>query len=866
MAKKTGKGRSGLPLGIGIFLLIFFLVAATAGTAVVLTLFAGQESAHEEVVDDVVGSLSVQSSFQQHRYRQLQLITRIFSTDLTLPVLLAEAAEERDAVKVLDLVSEYQNILNFDLAVVLDQGGQLLARTDDPKAEPVDLSGLSLVALGIQEEIAYGILQEGDDLYHAAAVPLEHDFELYGYVVAGFAIDDALALQIGRISGTSVAYIANSPTGPTVVASNLESGAPADLVTALRTQADALNRVNRGNTVDGVELEWGGGRYLAALSPLKDAAGETVGAGLALTSLDQKLTGYRLIRFAVLGVGAVALLVGALGAQLLSRTARGPMRRLAETAERVGGGDLSTPVEAPAGGDAARVAQALDLVRSDLREKASLEGFVGQLARALPEPARGGGEAVRPQTRKTALVAVDMRRFANPKIGYDAEESLGRFARDLRRISTSVEAQRGKIESVFGHRVLASFEGEGAAMHALSAATEILKELSERENVFDEPEPPAVVATSGNVVAGTITGAGGSRDALAGLPLQQLESVLRESTPGELFLAKPIFAELAGVFQQAGIQISPQRGLMSPQPLYVVGLQAAAQVTGVELEATAASFPGERASLSEVVPGAVIGGRFELLAEIGAGRLGVTWKARDRDRDQYLALKILKPEIVADENQLGRLRTVIRQWRSISHPNLVAIYDFAEAGGLPYISSEFVRAMSLRFVLEKSRQVPPLAGVALARQILRGLAEAHREKLLHGGLEPADVLVEPSGRVKLKDFGLAPPAAAGVAVVGSPEYLAPEQLEGRAGEARSDLYACGAIFYEILTGEVPFSAPTPQELRQKVLSADAPPPSGSNADVPAKLDEIVLRLLAKTPEGRYASAEEALEALESVRG
>lgn len=867
MATQSGKRKLGLPLGLGIFFIIFLIVLATVGTAVALTLFSGQENARRDEVANLVGSLSVQTAFQQGRYRQLQLISRIFSTDPLLASYLAEAAQQRNVAKVFDLVSEYQNILGFDLAMVLDARGLLLARTDDPRAVGADFSQHALVSVALKEEIAFGVWQQGDKLYHAVAVPLVRNFDIVGYVISGFAINDALALQISRTSDVAFTYLAILPEngGPTVVASTLEPGDREALIGALRRQGEAIGRVNRGNTVDGVELSWNGTQYLVALQPLQDADAANVGAAVAVSSLDEKLAGYRQIRWAMLGVGAVALAGGLALALLLARGAQRPARLLADAAERASGGDLETPPPA-LGGDAGRAAAALGGLLGQLREKRALESFLGHVSRALPEPAKTGA-ALRPQAQKVALLAIELRRFANPKVGYDAEESLGRFGRDLRRIETAVAARKGHVVALFGHRVLASFDGEASAQRSLAAAAELLHQLSERENVFDEPEPPAVVLTLGNVVTGTVPMAGQSQTAVAGITVQQLESLLREAMPGELYLSKQHFAELVNAFHQAGVEIVPRRGVVSPQPLYVVPLDVAARMTGVELKTSAATgFPGERVSLSDLTAGATIGGRFELLAELGAGRLGTVWKARDRERGDFVALKLLKPEIVADRAQLDRLRTVIRQWRAIAHPNLVAIYDFAEAGGLPYLSSEYVRGMSLRQVLEKSRQVPWLAGLAIARQIFTGLGAAHREKLVHGGLKPEDVLVEPAGKVKLMDFALAPPFnPAALVFLGPPDYLAPEQLEGRPVDARTDLYAAGVILYEMLTGKVPYAAANPHELRLKLLEEDPAPP-GRIVELPPALEAVVLRCLAKTPEGRYGSAAEALGELGRVGG
>ena len=765
MARKAGgkqsvapKGRSGtkIPLGLWIFLIIALLVLVTAGGTLVVTQILGDRSARQAAAKALDSNHSTRTVLQQQRHRQLQLISRIFATDRLLTSFLVEAPSTRDPAAIFDSLEEYQNLLGFDLAVVLDKSGTVLARTDDPEASGEDLSADPLLAVALQEKQAFGTWSQGEDLYHAATQQLVRNFDQVGYIIVALSINDALARQIQRISDADTVLV-NSSTGLAVAASTLAPTAAAELISSLRLQGDVLASVTqRGETASAVEVSVQGRDQIAFLAPLRDAGNTPVGMAVAVTTFEQRFADYRKLQLLLIGLGVGSLIVGLLLSQILARRAAGPLAQLAAATEQAGRGDFSAVLPPTAAGDAGRLRAALDDLFSNLNGRRALEFQVGRVHRYLPEPARGSS-LERAQARDSVLLAVEMRRFSKPKLGYDPEEALGRMTRDLSRISTAAGAQQGRLEAVFGHRVLALFDGDGAPFRALAAATEILHLLSERENVFDEPEPPVVALANGPVVVGPVVWGDQPSTGVAGLPIQQLESLLREAAPGEIYFSKDFYTQLAQTFQQAGVKVRAQRGLLSPQPVAVLSGELAARATGYQPEAQASSFPGDRKSLSDVRPGAILGERFEVLAELGAGRMGALFKAQDRDLGDLVVLKMLKPEVVADTVRFEHLKQLIGQARNLRHPNVLAVLDFAETDGLPYLAIEYARGMTLRYLLARGGKMTPAAGVYLARQLGSGLHAAHQEGLLHLGLKPENVLVEPQGHARLMDFGLAPP-------------------------------------------------------------------------------------------------------------
>ncbi|MEO1087496.1 MAG: cache domain-containing protein, partial [Acidobacteriota bacterium] len=263
--KKSRKGtrpapkksvRRGPPLGLLIAGLVALAVVVTAGAAIVVSSSAGERAARLTVATDLGGSQAVQTAFQQQRYQRLNLISRIFATDQVLTSYLAEAAQKRDEAAILASVEEYQNLLTFDLAVVMDRNGVVLTRTDSRSATQEDLSSTPLVAVALEESKASGVWQQGEQLFHAVAVPLVRQFELVGYIAVAYAINDTLAVQTKRAGGAETVFLANAATGPSATASTLDDGKTASLIDALRRAGDVLNRViDRGETASDVELD-----------------------------------------------------------------------------------------------------------------------------------------------------------------------------------------------------------------------------------------------------------------------------------------------------------------------------------------------------------------------------------------------------------------------------------------------------------------------------------------------------------------------------------------------------------------------------------------------------------------------------------
>ena len=253
-------------------------------------------------------------------------------------------------------------------------------------------------------------------------------------------------------------------------------------------------------------------------------------------------------------------------------------------------------------------------------------------------------------------------------------------------------------------------------------------------------------------------------------------------------------------------------------------------------------------------------GGYELRSLLGRGAMGVVFKAFEPSLDRYVAVKMLAPELAACPAPRLRFAREARVAASIQHENVVAVYAVREAAGAAYLAMEYVTGGCLESRVEEHGPMPVVLHAATARQIAAGLAAAHAKQIVHRDIKPANILIEAdTGRAKLTDFGLARVAddagmTADGALIGTPFYMAPEVIQGNPATPLSDLFSLGAVFYVMATGRVPFPGQTVAAVFNAVSSADPVPPRRLRASVPDWLEDVILRLLRKTPADRFPSA------------
>jgi HAMP domain-containing protein/predicted Ser/Thr protein kinase len=272
-------------------------------------------------------------------------------------------------------------------------------------------------------------------------------------------------------------------------------------------------------------------------------------------------------------------------------------------------------------------------------------------------------------------------------------------------------------------------------------------------------------------------------------------------------------------------------------------------------------------------PGTVFANRYEVKEILGAGGMGVVYRAFDRELQEPVAIKTLRPEAMAGESvALERFKQEIRLARRIAHRNVVRTYDLGEINGVYYLTMEYVEGTSLKQLITARGRLPVPVTLTIGKQLCRALEVAHAEGVIHRDVKPQNMVVEPSGFLKVMDFGIArlvnPPKGKGLTEagvsIGTPDYMSPEQLSGAEVDARGDLYAAGVVLFECVTGRVPFEAETTWALVAKQLEEPPPDPRTLNGEVPDTLARVILRAMAKEPADRFQTAAQLHDALAAI--
>jgi eukaryotic-like serine/threonine-protein kinase len=270
-----------------------------------------------------------------------------------------------------------------------------------------------------------------------------------------------------------------------------------------------------------------------------------------------------------------------------------------------------------------------------------------------------------------------------------------------------------------------------------------------------------------------------------------------------------------------------------------------------------------------IEPETIIDGRYRVLSRLGSGGMADVYLAQDQLLGRQLAVKVLHHHFAEDQEFVERFRREASSAAGLSHPNIVAIFDRGEWNGTYYIAMEYVAGRSLKTLVREQGALEPAAAIDIVTQILRAARFAHKRGVIHRDLKPHNVIIDEEGRARVTDFGIAKAGASDMtltgSIMGTAQYLSPEQAQGHTVSGRSDLYAVGIILYELLTGSVPFDGETAVAIAFKQVSAEPRAPSELQPGVPPELDAVVLRALAKDPARRFADADEFIAALQQAR-
>jgi len=276
-----------------------------------------------------------------------------------------------------------------------------------------------------------------------------------------------------------------------------------------------------------------------------------------------------------------------------------------------------------------------------------------------------------------------------------------------------------------------------------------------------------------------------------------------------------------------------------------------------------------RTPVKELATGSTFAGRYQVIEELGKGGMGKVYRVLDKKLREEVALKLIKPEIALDKETIERFSNELKLARKIGHRNVGRMYELMEDEGTHFITMEYVSGENLKSTIRRIGQLPVAKSMAIARQICEGLEEAHRLGIVHRDLKPSNIILDTEGNARIMDFGIARSlkakalTGAGM-IVGTPEYMSPEQVEGKDVDQRSDIYSLGIILYEMLTGRVPFEGDTPFTIGVKHKSEMPKSPRELNPQIPEELNHTILRCLEKDREKRYQSAADLRTDLENI--
>lgn len=656
------------------------VVALVAGTLAFTTVQADR-LARTTVLQGLAETREVWQALQADRFDKLRIGVRVLANDPPFKAALIET----DTATALDTMRERGLDLGADFVLATDAEGRLVARSDRPGAAGEDLSADAIVRRALEGGESATLWRQHEQLFTAVAVPMAIGPELVGTLVAGYRIDDRAAAQVRRLTHSDVAFLLGAGGQRPALAASSLGGRDAVLQAVL-----ARPEVSSGT--EPFDLELGGERLLALRIPMANAAGEEIGAALALRSVTAETAPFRRFRSSLVmvssGVVVLALLLATFGAARVT----GPLRKLVALVEGIRDGSYQGAVQVSSTDEVGVLARAFNALVADLRQRDQVIAF---LRASTQDPSR--------------------------------------------------------------------------------------------------------------------------------------ETVATQDRGGAATLALP-----------AGGATSPTSGLSS----------------------------------SRLDPGAMFAGRYEILEALGRGGMGIVYRARDRQLDEPVALKLIRSEGLASDPSLReRLKQELKLARRITHRNVVRTHDFGETDGVPYISMEYVSGVTLKQLVSRRGPLPLAVGLSVAKQLAHGLGAAHEQGVVHRDVKSQNVLIVPeTGEIKVMDFGIARTSSVGQeaggltqagALIGTPDYMSPEQAQGRPADVRSDIYSLCVVLFEAFTGKLPFRG-EPLAVVLAHVQQRPPAPRSFAPALPASLEAIILRGLEKDPARRFADTDALVEALSTV--
>lgn len=836
-----------------IFVYSAILVVGLVGAVLLFSYLRANRLASDSLDHALETTRSLYANLEAERFQKLELVNSVVAESPIFKAIVAEA----DAATALDSAQEMLPQVGSDFMIITDSEGVVLARTDLPNRAGEDASEVPIIRLALEGESAGGIWREGERLDHVVAVPLTLGPEILGSVTSGYAIGDYLAQEIKRFAGCEVAFFAGEGSELQLAGSTLGENGPAF--------RDWLARQNVDGEGPDLQMDLGGETYQATLVPLETIAGEVEGIFAALRSRDRELAGFRAFQRSVLWVGLLTLGVALFAGFLVSRGIARPIKNLVTVTDRIREGDYRSEVQVETEDEIGTLASSFRALLGELREKALMEKYISRSAAEMIQKTSRPETALSRREPVTVLFS-DLRAFTAFGKQTKPREVLAQVNHSLEKEAELVERYGGQVDKFVGDRMMAVFKGPDMVWSAVRCASAIRQYLEEERSDGSAPFLPSIGVSTGEGVFGNVGTANRLDFTLLGPAVHVAARLCDEAVPGNILVSEEAYRE---VRERVSAEISAPltlHGLGAPVVVYAVSggttRQPAVGTSGLTVgdaaDRTQSLMGAPSLSAADIRPGYLLAGRYEIQRVLGAGGMGMVFQALDRELDEPVALKVLRPEIAStDEQVLQRFKQEIRVARRVTHRNVVRTYDLGEEGGIKFITMEFVQGMTLKRLVQANGALPLEVGLRIAKQTCAGLIAAHEQGVIHRDVKPQNIILTTASDVKIMDFGIARGldmgslTAAGL-VMGTPQYMSPEQAQGQMDlDERSDIYSTGVVFYEMFTGVLPFQGDTPVGIAMKHVREEPVPPRQVLATIPEPLDAVILRCLKKDRSERY---------------
>ncbi len=600
---------------------------------------------------------------------------------------------------------------------------------------------------------------------------------------------------------------------------------------------------------------------------------------LTISSTSQYRESYQNIVKVVVLAGLFATFLALILSYFFSNQTLKPVGALATAAEEASHGKYSRTIDISGKDQLTKLGSAINRLLSDLREKQDMQNYLTQISHLIPDEQSSlfGEAAAKRSARivKLTILAIDTSPvLEGPTKASELQSGLETITQETNIV---LELYKGDVYVDVPGQVICAFEGQQSDLAAYAAAIHISQKLAPLALNFKSSQAKFAI-TEGSCLAGTYQLPAGIKSYIYGGPIKQAIRLLQESNPGDCLATNNIYQGVKDEIDRLDINVDSSFGALSGKRFCSLPLSASKILESPTLAqreettggGTVAKTLGTETNVLK--PGGTIVQRYEILAILGEGSMGSVFKARDKELDSMVAIKVLRPDMAVDDESFEQMKSEIKLARQITHQNILRTYDLGDMAGTPFITMEYVRGLTLRNLIANTGKLPYSAGLRVARQLCSGLQAVHDIGVLHRDIKPENIIIELNGNVKLMDFGIsrslsdykhAHESDQGM-FLGTPRYASPEQMLGQALSQTADIYSCGVVLTELFTGKVPIEGSSFTEISESHVQNPPIPPNVLWPGIPIELDRILLKCLAKNPRERYASADELLGELNQL--